>query len=1134
MNARFLLSSLVLALAACSLSAQTATGIIVGTVTDPSGAAVPNAAITITNLGTNETAKAISSNEGNYVAPALKIGTYRLEVTSSGFKKFQQEGIVLQVNQQARVDIKLSVGDVAESVSITADASLLETTSSSIGKVVDNKRILDLPLNTRNVYGLIYLTPGVAGGIGNSHNQVGYSVNGVRSGLFDTLIDGSSAAFPTVNGFHGISVFPSVDAVAEFKVQASNYSAEFGRSNGSVLNLVYKSGTNDFHGSAYNFLRNSVLDANNYFNNQRGIPLASFKRNQFGGTFSGPIRRNRTFFLLSYEGLRQRSFRETLSTMPTEEQRRGDFSLTRADVARAITIFDPLTTTGSGASLQRLPFPGNIIPANRFDPVAVNTMRFFPAANQPGLPGSRQQNFYNSGSAAVDTNNYDLRIDHNLTPTQKVFGRFSRRYSFDGPPQLFPGDTGLAEGRINLNDWGTNSVADYSNTLNANTILNFRLSFARNLFLFDNQGLGFNPSSLGLPRDLDAAVDLPMFPRFSVGGQTNLGGNDHRRSGFNQYGLAGSLTKQIGKHSLKAGYEGRHLRINVWEARAAGTFNFGANMTQGPNPNTASATAGYGLASFLLGAGSGGNFFQNWKNVASTSFYHAFYLQDDFRVSRKLTLNLGLRYDFDTPRRERYDRMSWFDPTVASPLGRTTPGFSNLTGGLQFVNVGGNPPVQYNGDYNNIAPRLGFAYQLNDKTVVRGGWGQMFSSSTLGAQGTVGPYGFRVETPWVATLDNVTPLNFLRNPFPAGFRPVPGARDGLLTAVGGNVEGPLVDTPVPYVLQWNFTVQRELPGKVSLEVAYVGNRGRQLSRGGEGGFTLNQLNPSFLSLGAQLNQLVANPFFGQGLPGALANPQISRGQLLRPYPQFLSVYPLFSAGSNSDYHALQTTFSKKYSQGIVFEGNYTWAKAIDDGTSAMDSYNLRLGRSATSLDFRHRLVFSGVYELPLGRGRRFGNNMARVTDLLLGGWQVNGILTLQSGSLLGIGAANTIGLFTEAARANTNGTSANIGGDARNRLDRWFDTSTFSQPAPFTFGNMGPLVPDLRGHHTNNLDFSVFKQFALAEKLRLQFRAESFNFANRVQFAGPNTNVNGGAAFGRVTAQGNSPRQIQFGLKLLF
>ncbi|HBY63241.1 MAG TPA: hypothetical protein DEH78_25750, partial [Solibacterales bacterium] len=410
------------------------------------------------------------------------------------------------------MDVALQVGELTESVSVTADAAVIETTTSSIGKVVDNKRIRELPLNTRNVYELIRLTPGVTGGIGNAHNAVGYSVNGVRGGLMDTLVDGVSASFPTVNGFHGISVFPSVDAVEEFKVQAQNYSAEFGRSLGSVLNLVYKSGTNEFHGSAYNFLRNSQLDANNYFNNARGIPLASFKRNQFGGVFSGPLKRDRTFFMTSFEALRQRSFRETLTSVPTALERGGDFSQTFAGPGRPITMYDPLNTRPEGNSVVRAVFPGNRIPAERFDPVARNIMRFYPTPNQAGLNGTNQQNFYNSGSAAVDTNNFDVRVDHNLSATQRLFGRYSYRRSFDGPPQLFPGELGVAEGRINNNDWGTSAVIDYTNTLTPTLVWTTRLGYSRNRFLFDNQGLGFVPSSLGLPAGIDSVVDRQMFP----------------------------------------------------------------------------------------------------------------------------------------------------------------------------------------------------------------------------------------------------------------------------------------------------------------------------------------------------------------------------------------------------------------------------------------------------------------------------------------------------------------------------------------------------------------------------------------------------------------------------------------------
>lgn len=1130
---------LILAVACAAMGmgawAQTSTGTITGSITDTSGAAIAGAKVQIVNTGTNAKMDVVTNLEGNYTAPLLPPGAYKVAVAASGFKGFEQAGIQLQVQQQARVNIVLQVGAMTESVTIRGDAALVEATTSSIGKVVDNKRILELPLNTRNVYSLVNLTPGVTGGIGNAHNAVSYSVNGARTGTFDVLVDGSSAAFPTVNGFAGLSVFPSVDAVAEFKMQAQNFSAEFGRSMTSVLNLVYKSGNNTYHGSAYEFMRNSVLDANNFFANQRGVPLASFKRNQFGGMVSGPVIKNKTFFMGAYEGLRERSFSDRLTTVPTERERAGDFSQTRATATALITMFDPSTTrpNPNGSGSIRDAFPGNIIPQARFDAVARNVIGYFPKANTPGDAIGRN-NFYNSGAAAINTDNADVRVDHNLSDQQRIFGRFSYRKSFNGPPQLFPGELGIAEGRVNNNDFGRNAVVDYTNTLSPAMLLNVRLSFARNRFLFDNQGLGFVPSSLGLPKALDAAVDKYMFPRFGVSTQTALGGNDHRQSGFNNYGLAASLSKVTGKHSLKYGYEGRMLRINVWEARAAGTFNFNAGMTQGPNPVSASATAGFGFASFLLGAGSDGNFYQNWKNVASQSFYQAFYVQDDWRITRKLTLNLGVRYDFDTPRTERYNRMSWFDPSLTSPLAAKVSAFPNLKGGLQFVGVNGNGRAQYTGDWNNLAPRLGFAYQMDEKTVIRGAFAQLFGPSTLSAQGTVGPYGFRVETPWVASLDGITPLNRLANPFPAGFQPVPGSSQGALTAIGSNLDAPLANTNTPYTLQYNFTVQRELPGAVLLEAAYVGNRGRQLSRGGEGGYTLNQVNPQFLSLGNQLNQLVPNPFFGQGGSGVVANPQVSRAQLLRPYPQFGAIYPLFSQGATSDYNALQVTFSKRLAKGILFEGNYTWAKAMDQGTSYQDSYNALGSRGVSSVHVPQRLVFSGVYELPFGRGRHFGNGMSRWMDMFAGGWQVNGIWTVQSGSILGIGATNQAGLFTEAIRANNNGRSAAQSGDAHGRLDRWFDTSVFSQPAAFTLGNMSPLVANLRGHHINNLDASIFKVFAITEKIKLQFRGEAFNSLNRVRFGNPNTTVTAGANFGRITTQSNDPRQMQFGLKLIW
>jgi hypothetical protein len=447
------------------------------------------------------------------------------------------------------------------------------------------------------------------------------------------------------------------------------------------------------------------------------------------------------------------------------------------------------------------------------------------------------------------------------------------------------------------------------------------MGFARTLFIFDNQGLGFRPSSLGLPASIDDNVDRLMFPRFGVSGMVTLGGNDHRYNAFMSYTSAASLTQVRGDHTLKAGFEGRMLRVNVWEARSAGTFNFRANETQGPSPTTASSTAGFPFASFLLGTGQPNDvLIQNWKNVAANSFYWAGYAQDDWRVNGKMTLNLGLRYDIDVPRTERYNRMNYFDPDARSPLADQVPGYPDLRGGVVFVGVDGRSRYQYHWDTNNIAPRLGLSYQVNPGTVVRAGYSHIFGPSNQGAQGTVGPFGFRTENLWVTSIDGITPLNTLRNPYPNGFLPSPGASQGLLTQAGANLQAPLQDTPSPWTIQYNINVQRELPWATFVEIAYVGTRGYDLSKVGEGGLSLNQLDPQYMSLGSQLNQQVPNPFYRIVNNGVLTQPTVSRAQLLRPYPQFTDVIPLYAAGAKSRYNALQITGRKRLTHGLMFEG----------------------------------------------------------------------------------------------------------------------------------------------------------------------------------------------------------------------
>ena len=1118
-------------------AAQTITGTITGIVRDASGGVLPGATIAIVHLQTNRQETAVSDAEGRYASVPLPLGDYRVEASLSGFKSAVQSGIVLTVGDVARVDLTLEVGTVSEVVEVTANAEILESNTSALGKLVDNRRIAELPLNTRNVYSLIFLTPGVAGTIGNAYGDLRYTINGARPRTSDTLIDGVTATFPTVTGGVGISVFPSVDAIQEFKVLGATYPAEFGRSLGSIINVVYKSGSNDVRGSAYEFLRDSAFDARNFFQKRRGERLGDFSRHQFGGAVGGPLQKGKTFYLVSFEGLREKAFATSTLSVPTELERQGDFSRTFAANGQLIRVFNPFTTRSNpaGAGFIRDPFADNRIPRELWDPVAVNVLRYYPRPNQPGDPVTGRNNYSASGTANLNTSNTDVRVDRNVGANGRGFVRYSHRFVETIPLQAFPDDLTIAEGRVIEENRSHNFVAEYNQTFGGSTLLSTRLGFARTLFVFDNQGLGFQPSSLGLPRTIDTAADRMMFPAFGATNYVTLGGNDHRYNAFMSYPLAVSLTRTTSRHTLKGGVDGRMIRVNVWEARAAGTFNFSPAFTQGPNPNTASATAGHSIASLLLGTGTSNNaLIQNWKNVASQNFYVAGYVQDDWRVNERLTLNVGVRYDLETPRTERYDRMNYFDPDAQSPLAARVPQFPNLRGGLVFVGVNGNDRAQFETDRDNISPRVGGAFQVNDKTVLRSGYAHVYGPSYQQANGTVGPFGFRTENLWVTTLDGITPFRTLQDPYPAGFTQSPGASEGLLTGVGSALQAPLRDgSRTPWNRQWNVTLQRELPWQTAVELAYVGTEGHDLQTNSESGLNINQLDPQHLALGSALNQLVPNPFFGIVNNGVLVAPQVSRAQLLRPYPQFTDIIPLQNTGATSIYHALQMSIQRRMSGGLMLAGSYAWSKAIEEGESHQNSYDIPASRSIASYDIPHRFVMSALYEIPYGRTRRFGGSAPAVLDAILGGWQANGVITLQSGAPLTITASNTAGLFNPVTRANWNGQDPRLDGPADERLQRWFNTSVFSQPPAFTFGNAGATSALVRSHGVKNLDLSFFKHFSLPGRVRLQTRIEAFNALNRVQFGSPNLGVTS-SSFGVVASQANTPRQMQFGVKALW
>jgi len=1117
-------------------SAQTVSGTVTGIVKDASGGVLPGVTVTFTQVETGRQETVVTDGDGRYTSQPLQLGTYRVEASLTGFKASSRAGLPLTIDDVARVDFTLEVGTVQEVVEVTAQASLVDARTSSVGKLVDNRRIAELPLNTRNVYSLIFLTPGVSGNIGNAYGDLRYTINGARPRSSDTLIDGVTASFPTVTGGQGISVFPSVDAIQEFKVLGATFPAEFGRTLGSIVNVAYKSGSNIFHGSGYEFLRDSAFDSKNYFQKLRGEKPGDFSRHQFGGSAGGPLQVGKTFYMASFEGLREKAFASTTLTVPTALERQGDFSRTLAANGQVVRIFNPFTTRANPAGgFIRDQFADNQIPVSLMDPVALNILKYYPLPNQPGDAVTGRNNYYKTGTSNLETVNSDIRVDRNFGAAVRGFARYSHRYVRTAPLQAFPESLALAEGRVIEENRTHNFVSEYNHTLGRSTLLTARIGFARTLFVFDNQGLGFKPSSLGLPASIDNTVDRVMFPAIGASNYVSLGGNDHRYNAFMSYPALVSLTRTSSKHTFKTGVDARMIRVNVWEARAAGTFNFSAGMTQGPNPSTASSSAGNAIASLLLGTGTSNNaLIQNWKNVASQNFYYGGYVQDDWRATSRLTLNLGVRYDYETPRTERYNRMNYFDPDARSPLADRVPQFSNLRGGLVFVGVGGNGRGQFETDRNNIAPRIGGAFEINGKTVVRAGYAHLYGPSYQQANGTVGPFGFRTENLWVSTIDGITPFRLLRDPYPAGFTASPGSSQGLLTAVGGAIQAPLRDgSPTPWTRQWNVTLQRELPWRAAAEVSYVGTAGHNLQTNGEGGLNLNQLDPQYLSLGSTLNQLVPNPFFGIVNSGILQASQVSRAQLLRPYPQFTDVIPLQNTGSTSLYQALQMSVNRRMSNGLLVAGSYVWSKAEEEGETHQNSYDVAASRSVASYDIPHRLVLSALYEVPVGRTRRFGANAPAWLDGVVGGWQINGIVTIQSGTPLTISASNTAGLFNPVTRPNWNGQDPRLDTPGDERLARWFDTTAFSQPAPFTFGNAGATFPLLRTDRVRNVDLSLFKHFTLARAMRLQARVEAFNVLNRVQFGSPNTSVTS-PSFGVVTGQANTPRQLQFGVKVLW
>jgi Carboxypeptidase regulatory-like domain len=1165
--ARLSLLAPLLAGVAIPLSAQQFSGTLRGTVQDSTGLVVPGAEVSVVHIATNDTHTVVTDDTGTYVVPQLKPGFYRITAKVSGFKTATLDQIKLDVQQIRAVNVTLEVGATSEAVTVLGASTTVETTSSTISQTIENKRLVDLPLNGRNPFSLATLAPGVVPAPGSSP-----FISGGRNATSEVTIDGVS----NVNAENNVSILdlnytPSVDAVQEFNVQTNSVSAEFGRLGGGVINLVTKSGTNTYRATVFEFLRNSKLDATNFFTNRAGQEKGNFKRNQFGGNFGGPLMlpgyegKDRTFFFVNYEGLRQRSGSVSTFTVPLPEWRTGDFSNLRNASGQPIIIYDPATTRpdpNNPGQFIRDPFSGNRIPVERQSRVGRALAQYWPLPNTtPSNQFTQASNYSLSGAVPSDADRVDSRVDHVINNKWRMFVRYSlsdeASYAFNSFQNV-----ATSSGGDGPTFTRTQSLSmDHNYIFSPTFLMNVRYGLNRRYVDRKPVSAGFDLAGLGFPGNVVSTAQAAEFPRIDVQGFQSLG-----QATFTDLIIAPTThqanfngTKILSNHTVKFGMDYRKFLLNFLQLFfPSGQYGFSNAQWTQRNPNVTSSTEGFAFASLLLGIPSFGQMSHN-PTPASASSYWASYIQDDWKISRKLTLNLGLRHEFDVPRTERFNRLSYFDPNAPSPIANRVPAnpFFNpadLRGAVVFVDD--NHRRQVSTDLNNFGPRIGVAYAATTKTVIRSAFGVYFMPSHMqaaGHSGSAGMMGFNSQSNMIVSLDGRISLRTLDSPFPDGFNLPPGNAEGAATFLGLNIGGGnggvFTTNDTPSVKQWNFNVQRDLPGNFVAELAYIGSKGSNLLIG-ESGLAFAQVDPSFLSLRTALQDQVPNPFFG-----IITNPSsplrfetVSRSRLLRPYPQYDGVSAFRVPGAESIYHAMTLRLDKRFSNGISLLSSYTWGKLIDDASTTVgflgqagtqqNAYDRKSDRSISSQDIKHRFVTSFVYDLPFGRNRRFGSDWSGPLNWVLGGWQVNGIATFQSGiPLIITQGVNNTNLFSPSQRPTWNGNDTNIPGDSvtkGEKIAKWFDTSAFAVTPAFQFGNTPRVMPNLRGDGVKNVDLSLFKNnYFNGGKWNAQIRIEAFNVLNRVQFGLPNTQA-GNSSFGIVSSQANAPRQVQFAVKLLF
>lgn len=1088
------------ALVLSPLPGQTVTGTVLGAITDSTGAVVPGAEIRLSNPDTGAVRTVQADQSGDYQVPFVPPGTYEVTATQQGFRQTVRKGVAVAADTRIRVDLALTVGEVAESVEVRADIPLLQTADAAVGEVVSQQQITDLPLNKRNFMDLVQLTSGVAPGrmseaggvstIDNFRGRFTFNANGQRSTTNNIMLDGVDNNANLFNA-GGVVIAPVVDAIQEFKVTTANFSPEFGRAAGGVVSVQTKSGTNDVHGTVFYFLRNSAFDANTFFNNRAGARKPDFRQNQFGFTVGGPVVRNKTFFFGDYQGFRVREGNSYIASVPLPEARNGDFS-------RSLyrTIYDPATASGPPGNLTLQPFPGNRIPLDRMDPVARQLLEFYPQPNTN--VNALANNFVNNPKLKRRDDQFDIRADHAFSDSTNFFAR----YSFGDADQLWPNSMLTPENPFGGGGRGNGSTIhaqglamNLIHTITPRLISESRFGFTRTLYIGRPLGFGdplFDEIQIPNLRYSDRVQTIPSI------GITNLSGigpqanvpNDSVLNSFQ--GVQNFIWNLGSKHTLKVGGDLIRRQLNNdFTGTPSGSFSFNGSYTS-PNARVVN-TSGEPLADLLLGY-----YNSNSRDILLGGFGRrgwmaSFYFQDDIKITRKLTVNAGARWDLWTPYVEVADRQATFDTAraeyiLASPNGRLGRALRNT-------------------DWNNWAPRFGFAYDVRGdaKTVLRGGYSISYIEDLSSGRTLLNlnpPFAFSEQ---IVNAQGSIPQKTLQEGLSAPvIPPIDDRLAGQIRSVDANYRS-------SYSQSWSFGVQQQLSSTMAFDMAYVGTKGTKLMTRVDD----NQPDPG----PGNVNQ--RRPFFSH-------------------YPQLGSIDGLQSSG-NSSYHSFQVKLTKRFSSGFQFLASYTNGRAIEGlegvgetgvgapiSTRAQDRNNRRAEKALASFHMQQRFVASYSYELPFGSGKRWLNS--GTASAILGGWSVQGITSLLDGNPYSVEMAAS-NLNTGTFQRPNRLCDGALDSGARS-IDRYFDTSCFVAPPAYTFGNAGRNV--LIGPGAVNFDFGALKSFRIRERTRMEFRSEFFNLFNTPQFNPPAAQIGSPSAGTISSVRGGSNRQIQFALKLLF